>query len=563
MKYIGFLVLIVFWSQWSTGQIGKKVQFIGGARSLLSHSNFNSESDTVTAPKSTGGYALLDLGFRINPNASTEILGMVRIKNAFGGFWGGGVSFDVRQLYVRGVAGNFLRYQIGNIDYKLTPYTFYNHNQDVLSSSIGTMKIKEDVANYESFYKDHTWRQQGASVNFGLQFPKLIQQVEFNGFITRLNPTDFQNVLERLYGGGNMVVTQSKYLKLGLNHVGIFDLEGTALDSNIYHNNVSSLTYDLQFKREKFTYGIDGESGISVTKQKLYPEKDLTDYFIHARAYFNIHRSKLNLDLGYMDNGPDFRSFGAQSKRINFNQENSFYNRYTNAQMLRSVSMYDVYNDPNLYNQGITARVMDYNPVINNVLPYGIASFNRRGGYIGISHKDKREIIVSNAKVHYLSEIRGQGTSFLKSFLMGSVNGIFHAHKLWKGKKEFNAQLGLTYQKTMRNGDFSFESVNLESILINLGIEYELIDQLYVMGNLFTIRAQGIDQKPVRDADDQIINYEKYEVKGNEMNISGGLRFDFSEKIYLAAMYEWNTNKFNTEHPYTFKQFSIFYVMKF
>ena len=110
---------------------------------------------------------MLDLGIKINPNSKTEILGMFRINNEFGGFWGGGVSFDVRQLYVRGVAADIIRYHVGNIDYKLTPYTFFNHNSDILTSSIGTMSIKEDVVNYESFYNNNnTWRQQGAAINF-------------------------------------------------------------------------------------------------------------------------------------------------------------------------------------------------------------------------------------------------------------------------------------------------------------------------------------------------------------------------------------------------------------
>ena len=50
-----FMALFVF------GQDGKKVQFVGGARSLISHNNFSSDAeDTVTARKNTGGYALID-----------------------------------------------------------------------------------------------------------------------------------------------------------------------------------------------------------------------------------------------------------------------------------------------------------------------------------------------------------------------------------------------------------------------------------------------------------------------------------------------------------------------
>ena len=544
-------------------QKGKKVQFVGGARSLVSHSNLSSEGDTVTAPKSTGGYALLDVGIKINPNKNTEILGMFRINNAFGGFWGSGVTFDVRQLYVRGVAANVVRYQVGNIDYKLTPYTFYNHNPDIMTASAGTMRIKEDVFNYESFYKNSTWRQQGASANFALEFPKVIDEIEFNGFITRLNPTNFSNVLERLYGGGNMVITQGKHLTIGANHVSVFDLAGTATDSNYYNNNVSTFTYDLQFKNDDYTYGIEGETGISLTSQSLFPENDLSDYFVHARAYFNWTKHNLKFNLGYMDNGPDFRSFGAQSKRVNFNQNNNFYNRYTNDQILRPVSVYDLYNDPTLYNRGITVGIMDYNPSINNVLPYGIASFNRRGGYLGASYKSKNEAIEANAKMYFLSEIRGQGTTALKSFLMGNINAQLHVNKLVGWDKELNLHTGISHQQSTRNGEYPFEQVDLTSLQLNFAVEGEIIENLFLMGNVFIMQSSGVDQLPIRNSDDVIVNYSEYNVDGSEMNLAGGLRFDFSKKVYLAAMYEFNTNNFVVDNPYTYKQMSILYVMKF
>jgi len=563
MKYILIFVILTLISP-AFAQRGKKVQFIGGARSLISHANFTStEDDSVTAPKSTGGYALVDLGIKINPNKSTEILGMFRIRNNFGAFWGGGVSFDVRQLYVRGVAGKVLRYQIGNLDYKLTPYTFYNHNADLLTRSVGTLGVKEDIFNYESFYKENTWRQQGASINFALQFPKVVKEIEFNGFITRLNPTDFNNILERLYGGGNVVITQSKHLMLGVNHVSIFDLQGTAVDSNAYSNNVSTLTYDVSFGGDKIKFGVDGESGISSSGMSLTPDETLKDYFIHARAYMNLKKKNLGFDVGYMDNGADFRSFGAQSKRIDYSQQNNFFKRYTNNQIVRPVSMYDLYNDPNLYSVGIQTGIMDYNPAVNNALPYGIATFNRRGAYVGASYSDSAKIIDASAKYYYLNEIRGQGTTVLKTFNYVNVDAHFSLSNLLNWKKELGVHAGLVFQQTTRDGDFTFEEVDLSSLTLNAGLEIEFIDKLSLMANVFVLQSAGTDQLPVRDANDVIVNYSEFRVSGIETNLAGGLKFDFSKTIYLAAMYEWNKNSFVADNPYNFNQMSIYYVIKF
>jgi hypothetical protein len=77
------------------------------------------------------------------------------------------------------------------------------------------------------------------------------------------------------------------------------------------------------------------------------------------------------------------------------------------------------------------------------------------------------------------------------------------------------------------------------------------------------MKATGKEQLPDRNADDVIISYNDFIVDGNELNIASGLRFDFSTKAYLAAMYEKNTNTFVVDNPYTFNQMSIFYVMKF
>ena len=563
MNKLLIYILLAFFSVVSYSQKAKKIQFVGGARSLVSHSNLYSDGDTVTSPRSTGGYAFLDLGIKINPNEKTEILGMFRINNAFGGFWGGGVSFDVRQLYVRGVACDVIRYQIGNIDYKLTPYTFFNHNPDFLTNSVGIQVIKEGIVDYETFYKNNSWRQQGASVNFALNFPKIIKEIDFNGFISRLNPTDFNNVLERLYGGGNMIIKQGKHASLGINHVSVFDLPGTAVDSNIYSNNVSTITYDFNFKKKNIIFGLDGESGISSLSQSLFEDERLEDYFVHARAYMEFKKQNFKVSIGFMDNGADFRSFGAQSKRVNFNQENSFYNRYTNEQIIRPISVYDLYNDPTLSQEGITVGVMDVNPTINNALPYGIATFNRRGLYLSTNHSSKKDIITSSAKIYNLSEIRGQGTTNLKRFTLVNINSQLNAHKLWGLKKEFNFQVGLSYQKSNRKGEFSFETVDLQSTQISFGVEKEIAEQLFLMGNLFLLDSKGNDQIPIRNQDDQIINYEEFNVNGREFNVAAGLKFNFSNEAFLAAFYELNNNQFVTNSNYTFSQTSIVYVLKF
>jgi hypothetical protein len=60
-----------------------------------------------------------------------------------------------------------------------------------------------------------------------------------------------------------------------------------------------------------------------------------------------------------------------------------------------------------------------------------------------------------------------------------------------------------------------------------------------------------------------VINFDTYNIDGNEMNISGGLKFNFSEDVYLAGIFESNKNTFVVDQNYRYNQFLIYYVMKF
>ena len=563
MKQILFLFFLITGLQ-AMAQSGKKVQFVGGARSVISNMSFEtSEEDTVTPRKSAGGYALIDLGFRINPNPSTEILGMVRIKNDLGGFWGSNVAFDVRQIHVRGVAAKIVRYQIGNIDYKLTPYTFYNHNPDMLLSGIGALKIKEDILNYESFYnRNNTWRQQGAAADFGLAFPKLIDDVKFNGFITRLNPSNLSNIFERFYGGGNVVLKQSKYFSLGLNHGSIFDLKGTAASENTYSNKVNSLTYESKISKDNWELGLQGETGMSSAGNVL-DSSQLEDFFSNTKVNFKLKKLNLNFAVGYLDNGADFRSAGAQSKRINYNQGNTFYNRYTNAQIQRGLSMFDLYNDPNLYSASISANIMDYDPSVNNALPFGMASFNRKGLYGEVQYQDTAKKYTFTANYFNLSEIRGQGTTNLKKFNYLLTTAKVDLKKILNIKREAGIEIGFSYQNTSRASEVQFETVSLKSASVSIGGQIEIVDKLFFMANVYHFESRGNDLLPVRDVNGAIINFQNYTAKRYENYYATGLKFNFTEDMYLSAFYERNLNNGNGLSPYTIDQLLIVYNLKF
>jgi hypothetical protein len=264
-----------------------------------------------------------------------------------------------------------------------------------------------------------------------------------------------------------------------------------------------------------------------------------------------------------LDNGADFRSAGAQSKRVDYNQVNNFYDRYTNAQIVRPLSMYDLYNDPTLYTSSISTGIMAYNPSINNALPYGTATFNRKGIYSTLSYEDKKKIVAFTATYYKLSEIRGQGTLNLKSFNYLKGNLVFDVSNLLKWKLKQVINVGVAYQNTQRKSDLAFEKISLKSTTMNVGIELEIVKDLSILGNAFLFSSVGNELLPVRNDKGEIINFNPYIVDGQELNLSAGLKFNFSKDVYLACLYEQNKNNFNTLNPYNIKQLMLFYVMKF
>ena len=137
----------------------KKFNITGLARGNFYADRLNQSSeitDSVTIPKLNSGHILSDLAFSIRPSKSMEVMAMARIRNDYGGFWGSGVTFDIRQMYVKGVIGGIVRYQLGDINDRMTKYTLWNQDQEFLQTTPTIFKQQFDVLNYDHFYNFNT-----------------------------------------------------------------------------------------------------------------------------------------------------------------------------------------------------------------------------------------------------------------------------------------------------------------------------------------------------------------------------------------------------------------------
>jgi hypothetical protein len=544
-------------------QKDRKVSFVGGARSLMNSNSLTVNDtipDTSTVKRKNGGYALLDLGVNIKPNKNTEIMGMFRIRNEYGGFWGSGVTFDVRQLWIKGVLANALRYQLGDLNLKQTQFTLYNHHSDQLDSLPSIFNLQKNIVSYERFYMgNNSWRMQGASVDFGFTFSKFIKEINVNAFITRLNATDFSNVNDRLMRALTVQFVQSKNLYIAFNNNTVFDVKGTVKNDNLFKNSVNTVDFKYYQKLGKENLLIAGEVGQSnyqYSADTLAPK--LNDYFMHFYAQMKI--SNFNATLGFLSVGPDFRSIGSQSKDVNYNAQTVFYNRYTNAQVQRPVALIDLIGNENIYNRTISNSLMTPSQIYNTISPFGMATFNRQGAYVRVQYKTKQKIEI-NAEYQNTKEIRGQGSNALREFAQTKLYAYLPLHEILGLKRHLSIQVSNKMQTAKRNSQETIENVDLKMNQTSLGLKWEFSDGFELLGGLVNQTNKGVDFIADRNSFSEVIYFHQNNLNLTQQIKAIGLRYNFSPKVYLALLYQQSTYKDQTKTTANFNmnQLGIIY----
>jgi hypothetical protein len=562
------LLASVFILNSAVAQQQRMVDFVGGARSIMTNNQLmvhDSLADTSTVKRNTGGYALIDLGVNIRPNSTTEILGTFRIRNNYGGFWGAGVTVDVRELWLKGIIGNIVRYQVGDLNLKQTPFTFYNHHADRFDSLPSVFALQNDIVGYEKFYSNNTWRQQGANVDFGFTFSKWIEEINFSAYTTRLNASNFSTIPDRLFSGATVNIVQSKHFEINYNVASVFDVKGTASASNNFHNNVNTVNTSYGSSIGALDWKISGEAGQSDYAYSEAPdESDLSDYFIYAKGEINWKAKHLSINGGYLNVGPDFRSIGAQSKDVNYSALTNYYERYTNSQSLRPYSLYDLLSNDAIYNTGISTSTAGIDASINNVMPYGIATFNRVGGFAGLNYSNPKGYYLT-ATHFMLNEIRGQGTTALKDFNSTEINACVEVNKLLNFKKTIKVQGGVTYMTTARSGNITLEDVDLKTNKYQVGAEVEVSKGLDLLFGIVSLDTKGNEFIAERNQYTVADYFNKVDYKLNELITAYGVRYRFDSKIYICGLFQHTkyTDDMHTNVNYAVDQFSLIYNMTF
>ncbi len=568
-KHTAFAALLLVLATTAFAQ-QNKIWISGAARGVMYGDNYSTsaENDTTTPRKLQSGHAMVDLGVNIQPSENLLIQGMVRIRNDYGGFWGSGVTFDVRQLYIKGILGGFLKYQLGDINLKLSPYTFQN-NVALVDRNAGVLtSVPLQQVQYDLFYTaDNTWRQQGAAVDFALQFDKVANEAQFNFFTTRVIPTNFDTQDDRLYSGASVTVLQSKYLNLGAQYANLYDLAGTSNNTVYLKNPVVSGSAEVMYQLKKTNLSAALETGKSTLMwEGSETAPVLEDFFYDAQLKADWQKWGVSVQAGYRNVGPNFRSAGAQTMQINYTRPPLAYQRYGNAQNLRAISMVDLYRDASLYQTQIVAGLMAFDPRYDNATPYGQATPNRKGINVLATYEDVEKRWLVEASSDLLTDVVGQGTVELKNYNTNSLFAELRINKLlkWENRKLWlSARIGM--QNTSRSGQQSFEEVDLQTRFNNINLTATLFGDLDLIAEYRSWKTSGFDLVAERNQYSQIIDYNEYTIDYNEDILGAGLQYNFSTKSHLRFMWQtftWADNG-GTTMPYGLNTWTLFFTMSF
>ncbi len=555
------------------------VRFNGLGRTILQDTRIGGnvlESDSSTLRRQVDGEFLLDLQINAQPNDKTEVQSILRLRNEFGGFFGAGMSVEVRELWARGIIANTLKYHVGDMDVAMSPYTFFNFEEEGFVNNPTAFQAQREIIYYEQFFHEgNTRRVQGAKLDFGLNFTRVLRDANFNGFIARVRGTDFFTIPSRYTSGGQALFsTRTLHEGLGIkgdfgfNFVHTFDdLQSGDANQGI-RNTVGTFNWDFRvYSTKDMSIHVLGETGLSSLESKndTMTLRSFDGSFVDAGLKVMLAPQKLVLFGSFVDVGPDYFSIAAQSRRIDLENERSYYDRLGLEQRRRPLSLFDVTRDRALYTFELSDRLMPYDPRFSNTMPYGLATPNRRGMRYGAEYGGSEDLVEARLDGALMTEIAGQGTTELKNFALVRAAANFNVHQFLEWDKSLRFTLGYQFESTQRGG-VQVEQIDLKSNLVELGMDVMLFNNFEILFGAKFLTAKGNEYVPridefniVRDFPGPFIADDRNQL------LAAGLKYTFKEGAYLTLQYHSFSSQQGQNNPndYTLNQVFVIYNMLF
>jgi len=536
-------------------QVKSKLWYDGNSRVIFNRDALEGtikDLDTVSTRSNGGGSTVLDLGFHFTPVDDIEIFSEIRLKNDFGGMWGNKSVVELRRLSAKGIVNNKIAFSIGDIYLKQTKFTLYNYEQELSQYEPSVFKFYRDYVNYENYYQSNYHRLQGLQTNFSYNMYNFIEQLDFDAFTARIRGVEWLGKPELLMLGGSAMVRLSNKINLGSHYVNTFEVLSSSNGTVAYYNPVLNTQISYSGSVNDNPYKMLLEGGFSKRGwdgDLLAPE--VKGNFMQA----SLHSKRINgeLDLGFRYVDSDFRSMGAQTRRLQYINSTSTYPYYSNNYTQRKVSLLDVMSDPNVYNQNLSTSLMSYNPMYSSVSPYGDATPNRIGFTAKISNMNITDFFSANIQTQYFTEVIGQGTTQKRMLNKSALHSMLLLNKLLSTKKSLILEGSMNLETVNRAGE-NFEKIDFTSILYSGSISYELIKNFKIIAGAKVFYAEGNEFMADRDKYDQINDYSNHIYDSKETILIAGLQHHFTENIYFTMQY----NQFNVlDKTNTYDEFSL------
>lgn len=550
------------------------VRFNGLGRTILQNTELGGpvlDSDTLSPRRQVDGEFLLDLQINATPNDKTEVQSILRLRNEFGGFFGAGMSVEVRELWARGIIANAIKYHVGDMDVAMTPYTFFNPNEEGFVNNPAAFRPQQDIIHYEQFFHDgNTRRVQGAKLDFGLDFTRVLRSADFNAFIARVRGTDFLTIPSRFTSGAQAKFsTRSLNDELGMqgdfgfNFVYTFDDLRSGEATQGIRNTIGTFNWDLRlYADDNMAVHFLGESGFSTAENKLDSLSlfKIEGSFVDAGAKVLLKDQKLKFYGAFVDVGPDYFSIAAQTRRVDLEAEKTYYDRLGVDQQRRRPSLFDLSRDRGMYTFELSDNLMPYDPRFSNTLPYGLATPNRRGVRLGLEHGGGEDKIETHLDAAFMSEIRGQGTDELKSFALVRAAANVNIHEFIDFENKLRFTLGYQFESTQRGG-VEIEQIDLQSNMIELGLEAEIFTGFDVVLGAKFLEANGNEFVPRIDEFNVVRDFpERFQADDRERLLAAGLKYTFKDGVYLTVQYHAFQSQQGENNPNDFNLNQVFVI---
>lgn len=530
-------------------------------------------NDTISKNAGTGGYLLFDLGINVRPNDLVRASAIIRARNEFGGFYGDGSSFLFRQFKIDGIIGSEnkgVKYEIGDLDLKMTEYTLFNTDEVYNSYESSVFKARREIVSYENFNFGNAWRLQGGHVSSNFLFEKGIQKAAVDFFATKTKSSASFEFPDRFLIGGRISVLQSKYFKLGVNAINLVDAKETIAKATYqYRNFVLTSDYQLKLEKEKMEwsqYGEFGNSAFSYSNFTTNKSNALADYFFDLGVAGAYKPLTIKTSVSFRNVGPNYISPAAQTRRTMDYGSPTLFGLVNKATVVRTPTLFDRYSQEGLYNQSILPVLMGFNPRFNNVTPYGKATPNRQGLTMNVLVGNEKKVVSADFTVEMLKEIIGEGVKELRNFMSLRGGGVINAGKIIGYNKGFYVNLGMRYENTSRD----ISVVDLTSTLYDIGGDFEIIKNLSMLVGYKYLTSGGSELISIRNEYNTISGYTKFNQDEKNVNISEGIisfggRFmlgQYSGFSIQAHLMNYKNNDSEAEN-YNIAQYFFGYTLKF